>query len=178
MGLTKLKKEEKTHWLKEIHSQILQQALKDLDSAFQNFFRRIKQKVTPGYPRFKSKGIRDSFRFPQGVKTNEDTVYLPKIGWVKFRKTREIEGTLKQTTISRKRDHWYISFSCEIEIPDPPQAVIQEEKAIGIDVGLMHYAVCASGKSNKPIVIAPPKFLHSLLDKQHAGRSSKIRPWR
>jgi putative transposase len=163
LELTRLKKEEKTNWLKDIHSQILQQALKDLNQSFENFFRRVKQKQKPGYPRFKSKGIRDTFRYPQGVKIKDDTAYLPKIGWVKFRKTREVKGTLKQTTISRRGDHWYISFSCEIEIEDPPKAAITEEKAIGIDLGLIHYGVLASGKENKHIIIPPPKFLKNLL---------------
>lgn len=162
-ALTKLKKEEKTSWLKEVHSQTLQQALKDLDRGFQNFFRRIKQGQVPGYPRFKSKGIRDSFRYPQGVLVKNDTVYLPKIGWVKFRKSREIEGTLKQTTVSRRGDHWYISFSCEIEIQDPPKIPITEEKAVGIDVGLINYGVLASGKANKQTIVPPPKFLKTLL---------------
>lgn len=163
LALTKLKKEEKTIWLKTIHSQILQQALKDLDSGFQHFFRRVKQKQNPGYPRFKCKGIRDSFRYPQGVKIQEDTVYLPKIGWVKFRKSREIEEELKQTTISRRGDHWYISFSCEIEIEDPPKVPLKEEKAIGIDVGLINYGVFATGTDNKQTIIPPPKFLKQLL---------------
>jgi len=163
IALTKFKSQEETTWLKEIHSQTLQQSLKDLDNAFRHFFRRVKEKQTPGYPRFKSKGIRDSFRYPQGVKIQENTAYLPKIGWVKFKKTREIQGTLKQTTISRRGDHWYVSFSCEIEIPDPEKAPITEEKAIGIDVGLIQYGVCAIGGKNRLLTIPSPKFLKILL---------------
>jgi len=74
--LTKLKKE--LEWLKQPHSQILQQSLNDLDMAFKHFFRRIKQKETPGYPRFKMKGITDAFRYPQGVKIEGNKAYLPK----------------------------------------------------------------------------------------------------
>ena len=163
IALTTLKKEEKTKWLKEVHSQILQQALKDLDQSFQNFFRRIKQKQVPGYPRFKSRGVRDSFRYPQGVKIKDTQAYLPKIGWVSFIKSREILGTLKHTTISRRGDHWYISFNCEIEIETPQRPPIVEEKAVGIDVGLIHYAALAVGKSNHHATIPPPKFLKTLL---------------
>ncbi len=163
IALTKLKQKEETRWLTEIHSQVLQQSLKDLDNAFRHFFRRVKEKQTPGYPRFKSKGIRDSFRYPQGVKIREDRAYLPKIGWVKFKRTREIEGTLKQTTISRRGDHWYISFSCEIEIPKLQKAPITEEKALGIDVGLIQYGVCAIGTKNRLLTIPSPKFLKTLL---------------
>ena len=161
--LTKLKKE--LEWLKEPHSQILQQSLYDLDKAFQHFFRRIKQKETPGYPRYKAKGIRDAFRYPQGVKIEENKAYLPKIGWIKFRKTREIEGTLKQTTISRRGDHWYISFSCEIHQPDPIQAPLNPEKAVGIDLGLIYFGVLASGLDNQRQIINPPKYLKTQLPK-------------
>jgi putative transposase len=97
--LTFLKEQPETSWLKDIHSQIPQQGLKDLERAFQNFFGRIKKGAKPGYPRFKKKGIAESFRFPQGVKVEGSRVFLPKIGWVKFRKSRDIQGTLNETTI-------------------------------------------------------------------------------
>ncbi len=116
--LVHLKGEEATSWLKEIHSQVLQQALKNLDTAFQNFFQNIKSGRKPGFPRFKCKGVRDSFRYPQGIKLNEDNVYLPKIGWVKFRKSRDIEGEIKQTTILREEDHWYVAFSTKREVEE------------------------------------------------------------
>ncbi|MGH7889855.1 MAG: RNA-guided endonuclease InsQ/TnpB family protein, partial [Thermodesulfobacteriota bacterium] len=60
--LVSLKKEEKTVWMRDIHSQVLQQALKNLDFAFQNFFQNVQKGKKPGFPRFKCKGIRDSFR--------------------------------------------------------------------------------------------------------------------
>ena len=162
--LTQLKKCEATSWLKDIHSQILQQSLKDLDSGFKRFFRA----KDGGYPRFKCKGIRDSFRYPQGVKTVDDTVYLPKIGWIRFIKSREIEGELKQTTISREGNHWYVSFSCAIEKSDPEPVRLNEDKAIGIDVGLKTYASCAIGKQNTPLNVQPPKFYHKLLPRLRA----------
>jgi len=82
--LPSLKKAEETSWLKDVHSQVLQQALKDLDFAFQHFFRRVRSKEEkPGYPRFKRKGDKESFRYPQGVKIEGNHVYLPKIGAVR-----------------------------------------------------------------------------------------------
>lgn len=153
-----LKRLEKTSWLKEIHSQVLQQSLKDLDSAFQHFFRRVKQKETPGYPRFKSKGDRDSFRYPQGVKVHGNRVYLPKIGSVCFRKSREIEGELKQTTIVKEAGKWYVCFSCEIEKKEAfPK--LDEKNAIGIDVGLTQYATYAAGYNNEIFEVSNPRFL-------------------
>jgi putative transposase len=161
--LVALKQEEKTSWLKEIHSQVLQQALKNLDVAFENFFQNLKAGKKPGYPRFKCKGVRDSFRYPQGIKVEEDNVYLPKIGWVKFRKSRDIEGIIKQTTILRDGEHWYISFSTEKEISDPIPAAISEDKAVGIDVGLKYFATMATGPKNDPIYITNPRFLTKYL---------------
>jgi putative transposase len=161
--LVSLKKQESTQWLKDIHSQVLQQALQNLDRAFQNFFQNVKLGKKPGFPRFKCKGVRDSFRYPQGVKVEEDNVYLPKIGWARFHKSREIEGTIKQTTITREGEHWYIAFSTEFEIPDPTAVPIQEEKAVGIDMGLTRFATMASGSNNKSTYVSNPRFLAKYL---------------
>jgi len=140
--LVKLKADPKTAWLKEVHSQVLQQALGDLHSAYQHFFRRVKNGEKPGYPRFRVRGERDSFRFPQGFKLSGERVYLPKIGWVRFRSSRPIEGEIKQVTVLREGDHWYVSFSCEIQAEDQPFAT--SPSTIGIDVGLENFAVIAS----------------------------------
>jgi putative transposase len=123
-------------WLQEVHSQVHQQALKDLDRAYQHFFRRIKLGEKPGFPKFKKKGVKDTFRFPQGVRVKGSHAYLPKIGKVKFRKSRENEGVLKETTIIQEGNGWSIAFSCEIEAPAPLPAPIDEGKAVGIDMGL------------------------------------------
>lgn len=163
--LVVLKNQETTAWLKEIHSQVLQQALKNLDTAFQNFFLNLKSGRKAGFPRFKCKGKRDSFRYPQGVKVEENNVYLPKIGWIKFRKSRDIEGEIKQTTIRREGDHWYIAFSTEQEMPDPKPAPIDEAKAVGIDVGLKHFATMASGKDHRPTYISNPRFFTQCLSR-------------
>ena len=157
--LTQLKKQEDTSWLKDVHSQILQQSLQDLDKGFKRFFKE----KDGGYPRFKCKGIRDSFRYPQGVKIDDNKAFLPKIGWVTFIKSREIAGDLKQTTIAREGEHWYISFSCLIEIPDPIPVPIKEDNAIGIDVGIKTYATCAIGKEHELVSVESPKFYHKLL---------------
>lgn len=163
--LTELKKEESTQFLKEVHSQVLQQSLRDLDLAFQNFFRRVKHGEKPGFPRFKCKGERDSFRFPQGVRIKGSEVYLPRIGWVKLRKSREIQGIIKQTTIMREGDHWFVSFSCEIDVEKPASVPINENKAVGIDLGLLSYATLAQGNDNRHKSIENPRPLKQLLNK-------------
>ncbi|NGX29815.1 MAG: hypothetical protein KR126chlam4_01004 [Candidatus Anoxychlamydiales bacterium] len=162
--LVHLKKGEDLAWLKEIHSQVLQQSLNDLDRAFVNFFNGLKKNIQIGYPKFKCKGMKDSFRYPQGVKVEEDKVWLPKIGWIKFKKTREIEGVIKQTTIIRERDNWYVVFSCEIE-KDLPKVNIDPKKTVGIDLGLKYFANLAIGKDNHFVTIENPKYLRKALKK-------------
>ena len=137
--LTQLKKNEETSWLKDIHSQVLQQSLGDLDLAFQRFFDGIKKGDPVGYPKFRRKGEGDSFRYPQGVKVRGNEVYLPKIGWVRFRKSREILGIIKQTTVILEGNHWYVSFSCEWEQPNG--CMPESPSVAGIDMGLEHFAI-------------------------------------
>lgn len=162
--LVNLKQKEDLSWLKDIHSQILQQALHDLDRASVNFFIGVKKRAKIGYPRFKCKGVRDSFRYPQGVKVKGNKVWLPKIKWVKFRKSREIEGTIKQTTLFREGEKWYVSFSCEIE-KEIPEIVPDKEKAVGIDLGLTTFATMAVGEKNHIVTIENPRFLKAKLAK-------------
>jgi len=159
-----LKRVEETSWLKDVHSQVLQQALKDLDCAFQNFFRRVRNKEEPGYPRFKSKGEKDSFRYPQGVKVKGGYVFLPKIGMVRFKKSREIEGIIKQTTVILDAGRWYVCFSCEVE----EENLLQEldiQSAVGIDMGIATFATLATGEKNSIEEITNPHFLKNHLSK-------------
>ena len=86
--LKEWKKRDDTSFLAEAHSQILQQALKDLDKAYKNFFAK-----RANFPRFKKKGVHDSFRYPQGFKVDEGNsrIWFPKIGWVRYRNSRKTE---------------------------------------------------------------------------------------
>lgn len=159
--LTTLKKQEATGWLQDIHSQVLQQALHDLDQAYKHFFRRIKRKEgKAGHPRFKCRGEHDSFRYPQGVKVVDNQVYLPCIGWVKFCKTREIQGQICQTTVIKKAKRWFVCFSCEQEVPD--LVVKNPKKVAGIDVGIERFATIATEDDIE--IIQNPKFLRKDLD--------------
>lgn len=97
-------------WLKDCHSQVLQQSLKDLENSFKNFFAKRSD-----FPKFKRKGEKDSFRFPQGCKLEQQNnrIYLPKIGWVRYRNSRAISGCLKNVTVGQKCGKWYISIQTE-----------------------------------------------------------------
>ena len=107
------KKDDETAWLKETHSQPLQQALMSLDRAIQDAFDK---KSPKRFPRFKKKGQHDSFRYPQGFKIEGNRIFLPKIGWLGFNKSRELVGTPKNVTVSKRGKHWYASVQCEYEV--------------------------------------------------------------
>lgn len=123
-------------WYKAIHSTVLQQNLKRLDAAFKKFF-----KEGSGHPKFKRKSKFRSFSYPPGqVKLNNDTIYLPAIGWCKFFKSREIPlgFTVKTVTVRRKADGWYVSLRLEDRtVPEIKKVELSQIKtAIGVDLGL------------------------------------------
>jgi putative transposase len=134
-----MKRDPQYAWLKEADSQVLQQALKDLERAYQNFYEK-----RAGYPRYKSKHDRQSIRYPQRVKVDLEAhrTYLPKVGWVKTVFHRAMEGKLKNVVVSKtKSSRYYASFQVEVDIPEPECC----GEGIGLDLGLMHYAVLSDG---------------------------------
>jgi len=139
------KEEPDTIWLKEAPSQSLQQSLMALDLALQNAFDKTSAKR---FPRFKKKGRHDSFRYPQGFKFDESRVFLPKIGWLGFYKSRCWEGVPKNVTVSRHGVHWYICVQCEIDTSLP---VHPSKTAIGIDMGIQRFATLSDGSYFEPL---------------------------
>lgn len=139
------KKENATSFLSEAHSQILQQVLKDLDRAYKNFFEK-----RAGFPRFKKKGLHDAFRYPQGFKLDESNsrIFLPKIGWIRYRNSRKIEGTPKQVTVSLSAGKWYVSIQTEREVPEP---VHPSQSVVGVDMGVARFATLSDGSCIKPL---------------------------
>ena len=131
-------------WLKESHAQMLQQSLKDLESAFKNFFAK-----RADFPKFKKKGTKESFRFAQGCKLEQhnNRIYLPKIGWVRYRNSRKVLGKIKNVTVSQKCGKWYVSIQTEFEqtIPQPKGG------EIGIDMGIARFATLSDGTFFEPV---------------------------
>lgn len=143
--LTQLKKEKE--WLKEVDATALQSSLRDLDAAYQNFFRRVKQAEKPGYPRFKSKhDHRQSYK-SKCVGTNinvlDRAVQLPKLGRVKCRISKEVKGRILSATVSQNPSgKYFVALCCtdiEMELLPATGAVV------GIDVGLKSFAVTSDG---------------------------------
>lgn len=143
--LRQWKTEDQTSFLKEAHSQILQQSLMCLDRAIKDAFDKRSPKR---FPKFKKKGIHDSFRYPQGFKVTGKVLYLPKIGWIPFRKSREIEGDIKNVTVSRKGEHWFVSIQTEMEVQAP---VHPSTSSIAIDMGVKRFATLSDGTYYEPI---------------------------
>jgi len=137
---------EEQPFLKDIHSQVLQNIAIRIDLAFGAFFRRIKSgEKKPGYPRFRGKDRYDSFTYPQsGFKLIKNVIQLSKIGEVKIKLHRPIEGTIKTCTVRRTpTDKWFITFACNIEHKPIEQPI---EPAIGIDMGLLSFATLSNGE--------------------------------
>ncbi|MDQ6991714.1 MAG: transposase [Mariprofundaceae bacterium] len=135
------KQSEEMGWLSEAPSQSLIQTLKQFDRAMRDCF--DKNQPNKRFPRFKKKGQGDSFLFPQGFDVAGNRVKLPKLGWMKLRKSRELEGKMKSATVSRNGKHWYVSILCEKELAEPVHA---STSAVGIDRGVAILAACSDGK--------------------------------
>jgi len=137
--------------LAKVHSQVLQNVNDRLDKAFQAFFRRCKAGEKPGFPRFRGIHRYNSFCYPQsGFFLVGKELKLSKIGSVRVKMHRPIEGVIKTCTLRKNASgDWDVSLSCEVTVE--PQAVKQE--AIGIDVGLEHFATLSNGQE-----IPNPRF--------------------
>ena len=131
-------------WLKDCNAQVLQQSMKNLSQALMNFFAG-----RANFPRFKAKGRKDSCRFPQGVKSdqNNNRIYLPKIGWVRYRNSRKIIGTIKNVTVTAKCGKWYVSIQTEYEQEKP----VHSSSDIGIDMGIVRFATLSDGQYLNPV---------------------------
>ncbi|SIO25539.1 RNA-guided endonuclease InsQ/TnpB family protein [Nitrosomonas cryotolerans] len=135
-------------FLKTVHSQPLQQALKNLEKVFKDGF--DKKQPLKRIPKFKKKGLSDSFRYPQGFKLEQESskVFLPKIGWVKYRNSRQVIGDVKNMTISRKGGYWYVSIQTEYETELKRHS---STSMIGVDMGVTRFATLSDGSYVEPL---------------------------
>jgi putative transposase len=142
MFLPLLKGERAT--LAHVHSQVLQNVVDRLDKAFQGFFRRCKEGEKPGFPRFRGVHRYLSFCYPQsgfGVEGTE--LKLSKIGCIRIKMHRPLEGEIKTCTLSKNASgQWSVSFSCIVD----PKRLMPNEASVGIDVGIQNFAVLSTGE--------------------------------
>lgn len=156
--LTDLKKREDTSWLKEADSIALQQSLRDLDHAYENFFKKRAK-----YPRFKSKHSHSqSYRtnnVDNGIRIVDKKIKLPKIGFVKIKQSRTFEGRILNATISHTASGKYFISLC-VEMDKEKLISTNDGKQIGIDVGLKKFYTDSNGN-----IVANPRILKKLSKK-------------
>lgn len=148
----KLAKELKpTHnWLNEVNSQCLQMSLRNLDAAYQNFFRRVKTGGKAGFPKFKSKkDNHHSFQCPQHTEVDfaQQMLNIVKVKDIPIVLHRKFRGTIKTTTISKTASgNYYASILVDTAIQEQAVKPIDEGTTIGIDTGIKSFLVCSNGK--------------------------------
>jgi len=133
-------------FLNEAPSQALQQVLMNLDRAVKDAF--DPKQPDKHFPTFKKKFVsRDSFRYPQGFRLEGPKVFLPKLGWISFRKSRPTEGVPRNITVSRKGSHWFVSIQTETEVSEPAHP---SGSIVGIDCGVTRFATLSDGTFHEP----------------------------
>ena len=139
-------------WMYEVSKCAPQEALRDLEKAFKNFFRKCKQKKQGkesgkcGYPKFKSKkkGI-GSFRLTGAIYVNEKSIQLPRLGTLRLKEAGYLptEGVkILSATVSEQAGRWYVSVQVQEEQPDPTLAL---GSTVGVDLGIKALATCSDG---------------------------------
>ncbi|TCK32515.1 putative transposase [Paraburkholderia sp. BL8N3] len=139
--LTGWRNSAQTPWLADAPAHPSQQALKDLERAYTNFFEK-----RADFPRFKRKGTGDSFRFPDPKKIKleqgNSRLFLPKLGYVRYRNSRPVLGEVRNVTVSQSNGKWFASIQTQREVDVPlPTAT----SAIGIDLGIACFATLSDG---------------------------------
>ncbi len=135
-----------TAWLAEVPVHPLQQALKDLERAYANFFAG-----RAALPRFRKKGQSESFRYPDPKQIKLDQtnrrLFLPRLGWVRYRHSREVLGAVKNVTVSYSCGKWYVSIQTAREVAPP----LPTGGAVGVDMGIARFATLSDGTFYAPL---------------------------
>lgn len=141
------KRSEQYGFLHECPAHLIQQKLRDLDRAFKDCF--DKNQPLKRMPKFKKRGVNDSFRFPapNQIKLEYQHVTLPKLGRMRFYRSTQVIGDIRNYTISRHGEHWYICMQVEIEI----QTASKNPNIVGIDLGVTNFVTTSHGEHTAPL---------------------------
>jgi putative transposase len=139
-----------------VNSQSLQQAIQNMDIAFKKFFKGA------GFPKFKKKSNGGSFAVPQNVKIENNLLIIPKFKeGIKIVLHRPMRGLVKSATVSvTTTGKYFVSILCDTKEEAPTKALIKENTAIGVDLGIKDFAVTSEGE-----VIENPKYLRNSIDR-------------
>ena len=144
--LTEWRNSTETAWLADAPVHPLQQTLKDLERAYTHFFAQ-----RADFPRFKKKGPSDRFRYPDSKQIKLDSansrIFLPKLGWLRYRNRREVLGTVKNVTVSASNGQWFVSIQTAREVEQP----LPQGGAVGIDLGIARFATLSDGTFYAPL---------------------------
>ena len=179
--LTNLMKRElkaEHEWLSEVNSQSLQSALRNLDTAYTNFFRNTK---AVGLPRFKSRRDRQIFHCPQHCRVDfgKGTITIPKAKDIPAVLHRKFKGTVKTVTVSMTPSgRYFASVLVDTSIQELPASAIQDDTALGIDLGIKSLAVCSDGRTfdnpkNLQRSLDRLKLLQKRLSRKQKGSSNR-----
>lgn len=157
---SELKKKEEFSWLKETDASAHQRALKNLDAAYHNFFRRVKQGQKPGFPKFKKKTSAQSYTTPNvmGIRgtieiiLRTNRIKICKLGWVKAKIDRIPQGHWVNMTIRRTAPGRYFVSLCCVDVPHEEYETTGS--LVGIDLGIKDFAITSNGDK-----FENPKFL-------------------
>ncbi len=156
---------------KQLHSQVKQNIPKRISDAFKHFFRRVKNGEKAGFPKFHKRIFCKSITYPQyKQEIYPNRLYVSKIGMLKIKLHRKVEGQIKTLTIKKENDEWYAIFSCE-NIPIEKVNNNFKSEVEGLDVGIKKFLVCSNGKE-----FDNPKFLKrsekklKRLNRQHSKK--------
>ena len=154
--IPELKRSDETSWLSEVDSTALQQSVRNLGSAYGNFFRRVKEGQTPRFPKFKKKNTKQSYKtiytHSTDFKMNLSRIRIRNVGYVKYRGSLDIKGRPVHSTISRTSSNKYYISVCCVDVDC--EEFDKTGSVIGIDLGIKDFAITSN--SDK---IANPKFL-------------------
>ncbi|MGD9394816.1 MAG: RNA-guided endonuclease TnpB family protein [Candidatus Thorarchaeota archaeon] len=141
--LNSLKKDQFS-WMYETSKCAPQEALRDLHRAFQNFYRGFKSGKRVGFPRFKRRGVRDSFRLTGTIRFEGQKIQLPRIGKVKIKEKRKsyFSGRILSATVRRGANRWFVSVTVEEDLADPSPI---KGPAVGVDLGIKTLATLSDG---------------------------------
>jgi len=148
--LVPMKKAKGGEWLREVDSTALQNSILNIGKAYDNFFRRVKKgEAKVGFPKFKSKHNPRQNYSTSGAKRKDGKIYLPKIGLVKAKMHRNIEGIIKTSTVSYEAGQFHISMNIE----DGKESAYgtNNSKTIGVDVGVKVFAYTSDGEAIKHV---------------------------
>lgn len=171
-------KDKQYPWTRDYPYVILASAFDDLDNAFKHFFRRVKNGETPGYPRFKKRGERDSFRLLGAIHIEPARIKLPRIGWLRLaeRDYLPVGAEVNSATVSFSGGRWYVSV--QVEEPEPERRPLSDE-VLGVDLGVKVMAAVSDGTIyENPAIYRQHERKRARLQRELSRRTKGGANWR